>query len=217
MSNILFTSDTHFGHQNIIQYCNRGKGIFHALNKREIGPIFHSVEQMNAVMVDRWNEIVQPDDEVYHLGDFAMGPSQAWPSYFKQLNGKIHLVYGNHDCDKKMNPRPAIRECGFASINSELYLDYKGIIIWMHHFPYGEIDAHRGYERPKANRNWDVSFHGHVHDAHIVNKAGSINVGCDVWEFKPHTFEQIIERVKGFPDFKDNYEKIEHKLTIIKA
>jgi calcineurin-like phosphoesterase family protein len=54
---IFFTSDHHFGHENIIRYCNRP---------------FTSVQQMNEIMILRWNGAVLPEDEVYYLGDFAM-------------------------------------------------------------------------------------------------------------------------------------------------
>jgi calcineurin-like phosphoesterase family protein len=50
MSKIFFTADQHFGHKNIIKYCNRP---------------FSSVEEMNKVMIDRWNEIVGKEDTVY--------------------------------------------------------------------------------------------------------------------------------------------------------
>ena len=57
---IFFTSDHHFGHYNVIKYCNRP---------------FTSAQQMDEIMILRWNETVLPDDEVYYLGDFAMHPS----------------------------------------------------------------------------------------------------------------------------------------------
>ena len=53
-----FTSDTHYGHTNIIKYCNRP---------------FQSIEEMNQALADNWNDRVEADDKVWHLGDFAMG------------------------------------------------------------------------------------------------------------------------------------------------
>ncbi|MBX3075784.1 hypothetical protein KF707_22435 [Candidatus Obscuribacterales bacterium] len=58
--NTWFTSDHHFGHTNIIKYCNRP---------------FNSVAHMNALMEVDWNSIVAPEDTVYYLGDFAMQPN----------------------------------------------------------------------------------------------------------------------------------------------
>ena len=51
---IFFTSDHHFGHTNILKFCNSP---------------FNSIEQMNEELIKRWNEKIGPDDEVYHLGD----------------------------------------------------------------------------------------------------------------------------------------------------
>src|SRR2546429_527154 len=77
-----FTSDTHFGHANIIPYCSRP---------------FASVPEMNEALIARWNDCVGPDDTVYHLGDFAMGLKSLWPEYRRRLNGKIVFTLGNHD------------------------------------------------------------------------------------------------------------------------
>lgn len=76
-----FTSDTHFGHVNIIKYCNRP---------------FTSVEEMDNTLIHNWNAIVRPEDTVYHLGDFAVGGGPAAP-YLRRLNGTIHFCLGNHD------------------------------------------------------------------------------------------------------------------------
>ena len=77
--NYFFTSDTEFGHKNIIEYTNRP---------------FSSMEEMDETLIERWNEIVKPKDRVYHLGDFCYG---SFFKYFNKLNGSIHFVRGNHD------------------------------------------------------------------------------------------------------------------------
>ena len=82
MSNLFFTSDHHFGHRNIIRYANRP---------------FSSVEEMNEVMIERWNEKVQPQDVVYHLGDFALCSQNETAAILDRLNGQIRLIKGNHE------------------------------------------------------------------------------------------------------------------------
>jgi len=79
---IFFTSDTHFGHKKIIEYCNRP---------------FADVHEMNEELIKRWNEKVGPDDIVYHLGDFAFMPKSRIVEIIERLNGKIVLIMGNHD------------------------------------------------------------------------------------------------------------------------
>ena len=42
-----FTADHHFGHRNVIRFCNRP---------------FETVEEMDRTMIDNWNAVVRPDD-----------------------------------------------------------------------------------------------------------------------------------------------------------
>jgi calcineurin-like phosphoesterase family protein len=76
---IWFTADTHFGHANIIKYCNRP---------------FSSIEEMDSEIVNRWNACVKDIDDVYHLGDFCFGDPR---KYFRQLNGTVRILPGSHD------------------------------------------------------------------------------------------------------------------------
>lgn len=78
---IYFTSDTHFGHANIIKYCERP---------------FSCIESMNAFMLEQINAVVKENDTLYHLGDFA------WKESSKEIRDQIkcqdiHLIWGNHD------------------------------------------------------------------------------------------------------------------------
>lgn len=77
-----FTSDTHFGHKNIIKFSERP---------------FASLEEMDAEMIRRWNEKVGETDEVYHLGDFGLCSPSYLANILSQLNGKIYLITGNHE------------------------------------------------------------------------------------------------------------------------
>ena len=79
---VYFTSDTHFGHENIIRYCNRP---------------FRNAEEMNAELIRRWRETVPEDGIVFHLGDFAHGGSRLWNDILHALTGRKYLILGNHD------------------------------------------------------------------------------------------------------------------------
>lgn len=84
---IWITSDSHFSHKNIIEYCSRP---------------FTDVEQMNEHLVDAWNSCVRDGDIVLHLGDVAMGrPCDSEPA-LRRLNGRKVLVHGNHDSKRHM-------------------------------------------------------------------------------------------------------------------
>lgn len=79
---VFFTSDTHFGHENVIGYCARP---------------FKDAEEMDRELVRRWNETVRPFDDVYHLGDVSFRRAEETARILKRLNGRITVVKGNHD------------------------------------------------------------------------------------------------------------------------
>ena len=81
-SKIYFTADTHFGHTNIIRYCGRP---------------FETKEEHDRVLIENWNNKVQPQDVVYHLGDFGFGTPDDLRKIAAKLQGKIHFIRGNHD------------------------------------------------------------------------------------------------------------------------
>ena len=81
---VLFTADQHFGHKNILEYCERP---------------FTSVEEMDEGLIKQWNKVVNKDDLVYVLGDLCFKASH-WRKIAPQLNGQIVLIRGNHDAIK---------------------------------------------------------------------------------------------------------------------
>ncbi len=74
---VWFTADNHFGHENIIKYCNRP---------------FETIEEMDNILIDNWNSIIEPGNTVYHLGDFCLGGKEMARLYFNQLNGQIKVL-----------------------------------------------------------------------------------------------------------------------------
>src|SRR5687768_13839820 len=85
---IWFTSDTHFNHARIIELSNRP---FKANKKQS------AIEVMNEELIRRWNEVVAPEDKVYHLKDFGLGQMEDTLNIISRLNGTKTLVTGNHD------------------------------------------------------------------------------------------------------------------------
>jgi calcineurin-like phosphoesterase family protein len=77
-----FTADHHFGHKNIIKYCNRP---------------FSDVEEMDKQLIGEWNDVVKDGDVVWHLGDFTLYHMADLESYAGQLNGSMNILPGNHD------------------------------------------------------------------------------------------------------------------------
>ncbi len=83
MGQIFFTSDHHFGHTNIIKFCERP---------------FADINEMNEALIKRWNEKISPEDEVYHIGDFAKTKDyDQVADILDRLNGTKYLIVGNHE------------------------------------------------------------------------------------------------------------------------
>ena len=156
---VFFTSDTHFSHKNILKYCSRS---------------YPTIEDMDAGLVELWNQTVSPTDTVYHLGDF--GGKAALP-ILPRLNGSKHLITGNHD--------PEIIRSAPEWISSQAYLEIKiecyRIILF--HYPILEWNAsHYG----------SLHFHGHLHGS-MANRPQTCDVGVDCWAMKPVSFPDILE------------------------
>ena len=114
---IWFTSDTHWGHKNIIKLCNRP---------------FQNVEEMNEVLIENWNKVVSKDDTVFHLGDFAFGGSSVWNSIIPRLNGHINLIIGNHD---RKNLRQRYMSY-FDMVVPQLQIEIEDNSIYLNHYPF---------------------------------------------------------------------------------
>ncbi|UIJ73347.1 metallophosphoesterase [Aurantimonas sp. HBX-1] len=159
---IYYTADTHFGHTSILGMCKRP---------------FRTIHAMDRALIERWNECVKPDDTVYHLGDFAFGPVSEGRKYFDLLNGKKHLIVGNHD-------RPGIRDWPWESVSEMLMLDDAGKRIFLCHYPLAEWpSSYRGVHH----------FFGHVHGRRSV--PGAVDVGVDLWGYAPVTADAAIAAI----------------------
>lgn len=163
MTRTFFTADTHFGHARSIELCARP---------------FADVAEMNGSMIANWNAVVQPDDTVWHLGDFVYKSACPPASIFNVLNGRKHLIVGNHDGPKTL-------DLPWESISQMLEIAVDGTRVFLCHYPVAEWPAY-----------WRQAVHlyGHVHG----NRRGlgrSMDVGVDVWGFRPVTLPEILQRL----------------------
>ncbi|PAD70603.1 hypothetical protein CHH83_02030 [Bacillus sp. 7586-K] len=181
---IYFTSDTHYWHKNILNFENRP---------------YESVEGMTFDMIQKWNEQVNNEDTVYHLGDLCLGNLEQTVDVLKQLKGKIILIKGNHDFSKhykKINQMGLLHEYHEVGIT----LNYNKQKMWLTHYPF-EIGL-----RP---RKW--SIHGHIHGKES-SWDNQINVGVDSPHFKHKKFGELItidelyeEMNKRLPAIEERY------------
>ena len=184
MKNIFFTSDHHFGHKNIIKYSNRP---------------FSSVEEMDAVMIERWNEKVKPNDKVYHLGDVALTSVNRLNDILSQLNGKIYLIKGNHE-----------KTAEACHGRFEWIKDYHELIVQDKAFNKGRqlvVLFHYGMRVWNASHWGTYHLYGHSHGALPDNPNSlSFDVGVDCHDFYPLSYEEVKVIMKQ-KDWSPPFEK----------
>jgi calcineurin-like phosphoesterase family protein len=158
---VFFTADTHFGHAGAL-----------ALYRRP----FASVAAMNQAMVERWNATVGPDDEVWHLGDFALRlPVAALAELLDRLAGRKHLILGNND-------PPTVADLpGWASVAAyaELLVDETRLVL-----------CHYAFRTWNGMAKGALNLHGHSH-GRLKPLPRQIDVGVDVWDFRPVTLAEL--------------------------
>lgn len=141
MRNIWVTSDTHFGHENIIKYCNRP---------------FSNADEMDEAILDNWNAVVKPGDKVYHLGDVCFMPRDKFQSFWPRLNGQKRLVVGNHDDIKFLSSG------GFFS-KVYMWRMFPEFGLLMTHVPVHRSSLKRGPTGNELDPPELLNIHGHIH------------------------------------------------------
>lgn len=178
-----YISDTHFGHKNIIRYDNRP---------------FRKVDEMDAALISRWNDMVSDDDTVYVLGDFSWHREEKTLEILDSLSGHKVLIKGNHD---RVSPKIARK---FDKVYDYLDISDNGTRVIMSHYP-----------MPFWNGQFRNSVHlyGHVHNSSQWNVCESlrrelkalydipmqmINVGCMMTyvNYIPRTLNELLEAQK---------------------
>lgn len=174
---IYFTSDLHFAHDKPFIWKARG---------------FSSVEEMNEEIIKRINSRVSPIDDLYILGDVIMGESDKTIEYLNRLNGRITIIRGNHDNEKRVSLYKAY---GYKVFNAK-YLDYNHFRFYLSHYP-SDTSNDDDSKRPLNERI--LSLCGHTHSVQECEYTGSFNVGVDAHACYPISIDEIIER------FEDNF------------
>lgn len=173
---VWFTSDTHFFHKKIMDFCPTTR-------------IGKDYEEMTEMLVDAWNSCVKPNDTLYHLGDFSFGNKEKTIAILERLNGNIHLVQGNHDHQLES---PELRKF-FTSFQI-----YKTIVVKTQRF----VLMHYPIESWDRMHHGTIHLHGHVHgntshECHPMKNR--MDVGVDArWQcdMKPFHFDEVMELMK---------------------
>jgi len=167
---VYFTSDTHFYHANIIKYCLRP---------------FKDVDDMNNVLIQKWNSRVTKNDTIYHLGDFSFGKSYyLFKDLLSKLNGKKIFIEGNHD-DTDFFIR-ARDEGLIEDFRQAMTIKVEDKIIYLSHF------GHRVWDR---SHHQSYHLYGHSHGK-LEDYGLSTDAGVDSWNYAPVSFYEIREKFR---------------------
>lgn len=167
---LFFTSDHHFGHENIIRFCARP---------------FSSAEEMDAEMIARWNEVVGPNDRVFYLGDLCMKTHpRRLREIFDSLNGIKSLVPGNHD----KNPTWELPWSDEAMPYREIFIDKIRVTL-----------CHYALRSWRDQRRGGVMLYGHSH-GNLAGNRQSLDVGVDCWDYRPAEWREIRKRLETLPE-----------------
>lgn len=169
-----YTADLHFGHDNIIRFCDRP---------------FRDAGHMDRVLIDNLWSCVGPSDDLWILGDFAWGErrrDQEWLcGVFDKLPGaRKHLVIGNHDKDATL-ALPWSTVTPLAEVKD----GEDGLTHTLCHYPM--VTWNRA-------RRGALQLFGHVHE-NWRGTRNAVNVGVDVWDFKPVRIEEVARRAATQP------------------
>ena len=175
-------SDTHFGHANIIKYCNRP---------------FRDAAHMDRVMYERWWTRVAPEDIVYHLGDVMLTSRKSdeeLRKFITGLPGKKILILGNHDKSAER-----MMEFGFDFACESMTVQYHQTLLFLHHRPL-PVEPVPGVT---------YVLHGHIHNSmpehrarHIAKgelvdiPAFNINMSVELWNYEPVTLRHVLDRAR---------------------
>ena len=164
---IYFTSDMHLCHKNICKYDNRP---------------FSTVQEMNEVLIDNWNNTVKSNDIVYNLGDVIFSKNH---SILNRLNGTKHYILGNHDKNPSWN---GVHYKELSVKDKKFVLCHFPLLAW------------------NRSRYGSIHLHGHLHSkTPITSNVRRYDVGVTANNYKPVSVDEIIETFKNM-DMSDPEE-----------
>lgn len=180
---IWFTSDLHFGHRNILKFCNRP---------------WDTVEEMDKALINNWNSVVKKNDIVFDLGDFSFAGKNRWKELIQSLNGKHYLILGNHDVSRY----PGDDVMGlFEWVGPQLLLNIDNKYIYLNHYPFL---CYGGTWRKPEQAVWQLYGHLHLKPGTTGTDTSRVDisfpyqydVGTDLNNYTPISWKQVKEKIE---------------------
>ena len=192
----MFIADTHFGHENILGECR---------------PQFHTIDEMNAVIVENLNRKMKKSDLLYIIGDFAFRSKQSPIEYLEAIKPKKILIVGNHDRDWLRYLSEEEVKQHFLGVYQQYSVKKNGIELHFNHFP--QLAWNRSHYFAQS-----FSICGHIHNARSTSIAAQLfpqvkcqlNAGVDINNFEPVTFEELVTNNTLF--YERSYSEDEQEL-----
>lgn len=180
---IFITSDWHFNHDREFIYKPRG---------------FDNVEEMNKAIIERHNSVVGPEDTVFALGDCGLGGGDATvlaanKELIERLNGKITIIRGNHDTDRRVQMYESCKNVIDASLYADM-LHYRKYHFYLSHFPTLTANLEK-----ESLHQCTCNLFGHTHqftNFHL-DMPFMYHVGMDSHDCCPVLLDDIIEEMKA--------------------
>lgn len=205
--NIWFTSDTHYAHKNIC------RGVSEWTNKNGTRD-FSDLSKMNDILVKNINDVVAPDDILFHLGDWSFGGIENVRNFRDRIVCQnVHLILGNHDHHIKRNT-DSLQDL-FLSVskiaNLEIKIDHSPKMVADSRFKF--VLSHYPIASWEDMNRGVIHLHGHVHltPQHRLHEGKSMDVGCDGNGLKPINARDIISIMNRQPIAKTTLLKDHHE------
>ena len=179
-----YISDIHFGHEAVINFEPRP---------------FSNVDEMDSAIIERWNNKITKNDQVYILGDFAFRNEKPYSWYLKQLAGQKHLIVGNHD-RKLLKDSEAMEY--FVSVDYYLEVTDSQKRIIMCHYPISEWNNFQ---------HEAIHIYGHIHNKtdgafqYMKQFDRALNAGACINNYTPSSLNELI--INNM-EFKEKVEKM---------
>lgn len=166
MVKIYVISDTHFGHENSLKWTDS--------EGNKLRP-FNTIEELNNTMITNWNNTVNEQDHVYHLGDVVI--NKKYLELVKQLKGHKRLVRGNHEIFSTQS----YIDCGFKEIYGLRV--FPGLKCILSHIPI----------HPECLKEGWINVAGHTHSNNLSDRR-YINVSVEQINYTPVLLEDILQQ-----------------------